>query len=225
MVGVVRDVIYEDLRSAPGPIVFIPVQQHVSRLDRVGSGLTYEVKTSGDPYALAPAIRDVVRSIDSKLPVTNVRTQEQQIHDKLDTERTFASLTAGLGLLVLILAGLGLYGVMSYNVTRRTKEIGIQMALGADAKIVLGRIMRETILIVGIGIVIGVAASYEANRVVANSLIGFFSDQRMLFGVGPSDPFSIALAALFLVGVAAIAGYLPARRAAKVDPLIALRSE
>ena len=225
IVGIAKDSIYEDLRSAPQPIIYLPFQQHISQLDRMGSGMTYEVKSTGDPTRLVPAIREIVRSIDSKIPILNIRSQERQNEMKLDRERGFATMTGALGLLVLMLAALGLYGVMSYNVTKRTREIGIKMALGAGTRRVLAQVMQETIVVVSIGIVIGIIASVELNRVLASALIGFFSDQSMLFGVSARDPISLASAAFFLLTVAALAGYLPARRAAKVDPLVALRSE
>jgi predicted permease len=223
LVGIAQDTIYADLRSAPEPIVYLPYLQQMHEIDRQGEGMTYEVKTYGDPNALVPAIREAIRSIDDKLPIQNVKTQSNQIDEMMARERVFARLTSGLGLLVLILAGLGLYGVMSYNVTRRTREIGIRMALGAGTRRVLGHVMRETIVMVIIGIVFGIMASYAATRFISTKLIGWNDDQSMLFGVGPHDPISIALAAVFLLGVAVFAGYLPARRAARVDPLVALR--
>ena len=223
LVGIAKDTIYADLRSAPEPIVYLPYLQQMHEIDRFGEGMTYEVKTYGDPNSLVPAVREVIRSIDDKIPIQNVKTQSNQIDEMMSRERVFARLTSGLGLLVLILAGLGLYGVMSYNVTRRTREIGIRMALGAGTRRVLGQVMRETIVMVVIGIVFGVMVSYAATRFISTRLIGWTDDQSMLFGVSPHDPASIALAAVFLLGIAVFAGYLPARRAARVDPLVALR--
>jgi len=170
-----------------------------------------------------PAIRDAVRSIDSKIAILNIKTQTQQIDEMMGRERLFASMTVALGLLVLILAGLGLYGVMAYNVTRRTRELGIRMALGANTTKVLGQVMRETLVLVAIGIVFGVAASYAATRLVSAAWIGINDQDSLLFGVTPHDPLSMALATLFLLAVAVLAGYLPARKAARVDPITALR--
>ena len=223
VVGIAKDSIYEDLRSAPTPVIYIPYQQHLARLDRVAPSMTYEVRTVGNPTALAPAIREVIRSLDSKIPMVNIRSQEEQVAQTMSRERIFTNLTSALGLLVLTLAGLGLYGVMSYNVTRRTREIGIRMALGAGTTRVLVQVMRETGVVVCIGIVLGTVASYEATKLAFAALNGWFSDQTMLFGVTPDDPVSIVTGAGFLLIVAAIAGYLPARRAARVDPLVALR--
>src|SRR5581483_4364981 len=217
--GIVKDSIYEDLRSAPPPIVYFPYEQHMADIDRFAEGMTYEVRTSGDPIAIVPAVMDLMRSIDSKTPIENIKTQPDQIDEALSDERVFAKFTSALGLLVLILAGIGLYGVMSYNVTRRTREIGIRMALGAGAKRVLAQVMRETLLIVSTGVIFGAAGSYFATNVISAAWFGIDDRPNMLFGVGPHDPFSIVLAALFLLVVAAIAGYLPARRAARVDPL------
>jgi predicted permease len=223
VVGIAKDSIYRHLRKAPQPIIYYPFQQQIKELDRLGEGMTYEVRASGDPSALVPAIRDAVRSIDSKIAILNVKTQTQQIDEMMSRERIFASMTVVLGVLVLILAGLGLYGVMQYNVTRRTREIGIRMALGAGTRSVLGQVMRETLILVAIGITLGIASSYVVTRLASAAWIGLNDQDRLLFGVTPHDPLSIAIATLFLLAVATIAGYLPARRAARVDPIAALR--
>jgi predicted permease len=223
VIGIARDSIYRHLRKAPQPIVYYPFQQQIKELDRLGEGMTYEVRAAGDPSALVPAIREAVRSIDSKIAILNIKTQTQQIDEMMSRERLFASMTVGLGALVLVLAGLGLYGVMQYNVTRRTREIGIRMALGAGTTKVLGQVMRETLALVAIGIAFGVAASYVATRVISAAWIGIDDQDSLLFGVTPHDPVSMALATMFLLAVAALAGYLPARKAARVDPITALR--
>jgi predicted permease len=223
--GIVKDSIYQDLRRAPRPIVYFPFQQQMDEIDSMGEGMTYEVRAAGDPNALVPAIREVVRSIDSKVPVVDVKTQIEQIDEIMGRERAYAGLTAALGVLVLVLAGLGLYGVMAYNVTRRTREIGIKMALGAGARRVLGNVMLDTIALVIVGIAFGIAGTYAATRYISATLIGLDEERSLLFGVTPHDPAGIALAALFMLAVAVLAGYLPARRAARVDPLVALRYE
>jgi predicted permease len=223
VIGIAKDSIYRHLRKAPQPIVYYPFQQQIKELDRLGEGMTYEVRASGDPYALVPSIREAVRSIDSKIAILNVKTQTQQIDEMMSRERLFALMTVALGALVLILAGLGLYGVMQYNVTRRTREIGIRMALGAGAAKVLGQVMRETLVLVAIGIAFGVAASYAATRVISAAWVGINEQDSLLFGVTPHDPVSLGLATVFLLAVAGLAGYLPARKAARVDPIAALR--
>src|SRR5262249_36997679 len=211
VVAIARDSIYQDLRSAPEPIVYYPYQQQIKELDRMGEGMTYEVRASGDPTALVPAIRDAIRSVDNKLAILNVKTQTQQIDEILSRERIFAKLTAGVGVLVLILAGLGLYGVMQYNVTRRTREIGIRMALGAGSRKVLGHVMRETLVLVVVGTAVGLAGSYAATSLISAAWFGIDAETHLLFGVSPHDPVSLVMATLFLLAVAAVAGYLPAR--------------
>src|SRR5262249_34109331 len=203
--------------------VYFPIRQQIKEIDEMAEGMTYEVRAAGDPTALVTAIREAVRSVDSKIPIMNVKTQTDQIDQTMNRERVFARLTTSLGGLVLVLAALGLYGVMSYNVTRRTKEIGIRMALGAGARRVLGQLMRETLRVVAVGIVLGIVASYVASGLVTTALIGIEDDRTMLFGVSAHDPVSIGLAAVFLLAVAAIAGDLPARKAAQAGTLVAFR--
>jgi len=162
-----------------------------------------------------PVVREAVQSIDANLALTGVMTQVDQIDESIAGDRLFAGFTSIFGLLALLLACLGLYGVMSYNVSRRTGEIGIRMAIGADALRVLIHVMQETMLLVLIGVVLGVAASLAVYRLVAS----------MLFGLSPNDPLTIALAAMTLVMVAGSSAYLPARRASRIEPLQALRYE
>jgi ABC-type antimicrobial peptide transport system permease subunit len=177
--------------------------------------MNFEVRTAGDPTALVGAIREAVSEVDRNIPLFDVKTQRRQAEQSLTQERLFATLSSFFGLLALLLACIGLYGVMSYAVARRTNEIGIRMALGATAPRVIRLVMRETMLLVVIGVVIGLGAALASARLIEN----------MLFGLAPRDPVTISLATLLMVMVAALAGYLPARRASKVDPMIALRYE
>jgi ABC-type antimicrobial peptide transport system permease subunit len=156
-----------------------------------------------------------VRSADQNLPVQEVRTQTQQIEATLTNERVFATLTGGFGLLALILASIGIYGIMAYTVSRRTNEIGIRMALGARSTAVLSMILRETFLLAFIGIVAGLAAAAALTRLATS----------MLYELTPTDPLTFGSAALLLVAIALAAGFTPARRASRVDPMTALRHE
>ena len=209
IIGVARDAKYTDMRSQTEPTVYLPYLQSIPRQ------ATFIVRTSGDPGAMTGPIRDAVREVDSNLPMFEVKTQSQQSDESLTQERLFATLSSFFGVLALLLACIGLYGVMSYGVARRTNEIGIRMALGASSTRVTQMVMRETMLVVGIGLVIGLGAAVATTRLVA----------AMLFGLAATDPLTISFAVILMIGVATLAGYLPARRAARVDPMIALRYE
>jgi ABC-type antimicrobial peptide transport system permease subunit len=162
-----------------------------------------------------PAVRHAVQSIDPNLPLSNVRTQVEQIDQTLFQERLFAKLSSFFGLLALILACIGLYGIMSYAVARRTNEIGIRMALGARREDILRKVLREAFVLVFAGMAIGIPIALGALRLISS----------MLFGLKPTDPVTLAGATAFMLAVAAFAGYLPARRASRVDPMVALRYE
>ncbi len=173
------------------------------------------VRAAGDTGALIAAIRNEVRRLDPNLPVYNIKSFADQIDESISRERLIALLSSFFGLFALLLAGLGLYGVMAYAVARRTREIGIRMALGAQAGNVLWLALRETLLLVSIGVAIGLPAALAATRLTRG----------MLFGLTENDPLTIALATLVMMAIAAMAGYLPARRAAQVDPMMVLRQE
>ena len=156
-----------------------------------------------------------LREIDQDLPLFNVKTQVAQIEQLLSQESLFAQLSSFFGLVALVLACIGLYGVMSYAVARRTNEIGIRMALGAEQRDVVGMVMKESMTPVVIGLAIGLLAALGVTRLVAS----------MLFGLEANDPATISLAALTMVAVSALAGYMPAKRASRVNPIEALRCE
>jgi ABC-type antimicrobial peptide transport system permease subunit len=156
-----------------------------------------------------------VRDLDPNLPVTNLKTLERQLEESLVTERMIATLSTVFGVLATALAIIGLYGVMAYMVTRRSREIGIRMALGAMSGQVVWLVMREVLVLVGAGVVFGLPAAYLLTRIV----------QTQLYGVEPSDPASITMATLLLSTVALMAGFIPARRAATYDPVTVLRYE
>jgi predicted permease len=209
IVGVVRDAKYTDLRRQTPPTFYVPYQQEPP------GQMTFAVRAADDATALIAPIRETVREVDQKLPLSDVRTQSQQVNESIAQERLFATLSSFFGLLALLLASIGLYGVMSYSVARRTNEIGIRLALGAQRGDVMRLVLRETLLLVLIGLVIGLGAAMASTRLISS----------MLFGLTPNDPGTILLAALLLVAVATLAGYLPARRASRVDPMVALRYE
>jgi predicted permease len=209
IVGVVRDSKYVDMRAATESTIYLPYPQSIPRF------ATFIVRTSGNPLNMAGSIRDAVREVDSNLPLFDITTQSRQADESLTQERLFATLSSFFGLLALLLACIGLYGVMSYGVERRTNEIGIRMAMGATAVRVTRMVMRETMVVVFIGVAIGLGAALAVTRLIAS----------MLFGLVATDPVTIIAAAALMVGVASVAGYLPARRASQVDPMVALRYE
>jgi predicted permease len=211
IVGVAADTRYNSLRKAPPPTFYEPYRQ----LSNASDGMTYEIRTHVDPASLAPLLRRVVQSVDKDLPLIDVRTQQEQIDSTIQQERIFASLTAGFGILGLTLACIGIYGIMAYTVSRRTNEIGIRLAMGAQARQVLVMILRETSWLAAIGVAAGLGAALLLTRFLGS----------MLFGLKPNDPMTLAAAAFVLFAVALLAGFVPARRASQVQPMQALRHE
>jgi predicted permease len=208
IVGVLRDAKYNSVRDAAPPTMYVPYLQ--SR--RFGA---FVVRTEGDPVRLVAPIREAIRAVDPNVPIQDVFTQMEQVERRLAQEKVFAQVCTLFGGLALLLAAIGLFGVMSYNVARRTNEIGIRIALGAQRGAVLGATLRESLLLVVIGAGVGFAAAIGTSRFIA----------AQLFGVAPNDAFTISIAVAVLMAVAAIAAYLPARRASRVDPMVALRYE
>jgi predicted permease len=219
IVGVAADAKYTELRGVTPATIYLPALQ---RLDgnanfalRLASPPAGERDTVDTAAALFPAIRAAVREIDPTLPVLNLRTQEEQIDRLHSQERLFARLSGFFGLLAVALACVGLYGLMSYAVLRRTAEIGLRMALGAQPGHVLGMILRESLTLVCLGVAAGIGTAYGASRLIAS----------MLFGLSPTDPLTYGSVAVILTAITLVASYLPARRASRVDPMIAFRVE
>jgi predicted permease len=210
IIGVVADAKYRTLKEAVPQTAYLPFSQYSSSRQR-----TLCVRAAGSASALIAAIRGEVRGLDSQLPVFNIKTFAEQINESVSRERLVALLSGFFGLFALLLAALGLYGVMAYAVVRRTREIGIRMALGAEAASVLWLMLRETLLLVFTGIVVGLPVALAASRLTRG----------LLFGLTPNDLLTLVLAVSVMVVMAGLAGYLPARRATKVDPLTALRHE
>ncbi len=203
----VEDTLYEGPREGVRRQVFIP---NYGR----GSVAFYVRTTTGSSSAYA-AIRNEVKKLDAAMPVFEMKTLEAQLDQTLLTERLIAMLSAGFGLLATLLAAIGLYGVMAFVVARRTKEMGIRMAMGAQAGEVLWIMMREVLLLVGIGLLIGVPAAIGLGQFVSTQL----------YGVKAADPWMALGSMAVLITVSGIAGLVPARRASRTDPILALRYE
>jgi predicted permease len=214
IVGVVKDAKYTSQRDE------VPATMYRSWLQTPAqtSSMFFEVRTTGDPKSYVGAIRQAVREVEPNLPVNNIKTQIEQADETLSLERLFAKLMSLFGLLAQQLASIGLYGVLAYSVSRRTHEIGIRMALGANRSRMLTMILRQGMTLTLIGVALGLGGAYVLTRYLE-------SLNSMLFGVQPRDPLTFAVAAGLLAVVAVIACFIPARRATKVDPMVALRYE
>jgi predicted permease len=211
IVGVVGDTRYQDLRTPDKPMAYVPLEQAI---DPITSAVV-AVQGPGDVTRLAPSIRAIATETVPGGFVTGVATMEQNVEMSLVRERMLALLATFFAALALILACIGLYGVMAYRVVRRTREIGIRIAVGARRQSVVWMMVRETLLLVSIGAALGTLASLAANRYIAGQL----------FGVTPRDPMAIAVALSVLAFVTMVAGYVPARHASRIDPVKALRAE
>ena len=211
VVGVAADAKYNDLREKGLPRIYAPLANPMWE----NPAAFYEIRTYADPQAVTAALRQVVQEADLTLPPIKVHTMSELVDDSLQTDRFIEQLAGAFSLLALLLAAIGLYGLMAYTVSRRTRDIGIRLALGAEPGNVLWRVLRETLTLVLIGITIGVPCA----------LGGTYLMRSMLFGLGFADPVAILLAAALLTIVAAFAGFLPAWRASHVDPMVALRYE
>ncbi|HYV29875.1 MAG TPA: ABC transporter permease, partial [Candidatus Binatia bacterium] len=199
IVGIAKDAKYFELRGEMPPTVYLPYFQALAE------SACFAVRTTGEPASLIAQVRQAVRELDGNLPLIDLRTLRQQVEGGWAQERFFANLSGFFGLLALLLAAIGMYGVIAYGVTRRTNEIGVRLALGAQRRDVTRLVMRESLLLVTLGIGIGLATALAMTGLISNRL----------FGITPNDPVTIALATLLLVAVAALASYLPARRAAR----------
>ncbi len=210
IVGVVKDTRYESLRDEIPHELYLAYRQMPFVV-----GMTAYLRTEADPQNMFSLLRRTVREVDSNVPVYRMRTLEQQLDKSLMSERLLATLSAIFGCLATLLAAVGLYGVMAYMVARRTREIGIRMALGASGGSVVWLVMREVLLLAVVGLAIGLPAAWALTRLV----------ETQLFGIKPADPLTMIVAAIGIASVATLAGYFPARRATGIDPMRALRWE
>ena len=210
IIGLVKATKYKSIRETAQGAVYLSLLQGDPNWMP-----TLYVRTTDNTTALAAAVRQTFQALDKDLPVFNVKTFERQLNESLAQDRLVATLSGFFGVLAALLAAIGLYGVMAYAVARRTREIGIRLALGAQPVSVLWLVLREALGLALIGMVIGLGGALLATRLISS----------LLFGLTPTDPPTIAIAALLMLAVAALAGYLPAHRASRVDPLVALRHE
>lgn len=209
IVGIARNSKHRTLDEEPRPVMYLPLLQQYE------SQMILHVRSAVDPLSLVAAVRREVQQLDLRLPIFEIKTLAQRLNESIWPTRTMSKLVIIFALLALLLAVIGLYGVLSYTVTQRTRELGIRLALGAQASNVFKLILGQGMILVLIGVVLGLVSAFALTRV----LEGF------LYGVGVTDPLTFAIAAFVLTVVALLACYLPARRATKVDPMVALRHE
>jgi ABC-type antimicrobial peptide transport system permease subunit len=199
------------LKGNIDPVVYFPYGQNLRALNQ----LVFEVRATGDPMALATSIRQVVQQADPRVPVSNVVTQHKQIDQTIAQERTFATLCTCFAVLAVLIACVGLYGTMAYSVARRTNELGLRMALGAERRRLIWMVLREVVLLAAAGLAIGLPAALASTRLV----------ESFLFGLKANDAAALTAAAVLLVVAAMVAGFGPAHRASRIDPWTALRHE
>jgi len=212
IVGVIGDAKFDSAKEKAEKAVYRPIFQVQ---DQISFNNTFELRTVGDPLSIAGEVRAAITEVNDKLPILNVTSLRLQTEEALRQEKLVAQLVSFFGLLGLLLSCVGLYGIMAHSVVRRTNEIGVRMALGADRKQIVWLVLKESLLLVAVGLAVGLPASWAAGKLISSQL----------FGLGAADPVALVAAVTLLTLVATLAGYLPARRASKVDPLIALRYE
>ncbi|MGH9898971.1 MAG: FtsX-like permease family protein, partial [Pyrinomonadaceae bacterium] len=210
IIGIVRDSKYRQLTEAPLPHMDLPLLQRSNF-----QYLDLHVRTTVDPLSLISAVQREIKNLNSDARISNIRTLSDWMGSSIAAARMASMLTGLFGIVALLLAAVGLYGVLSYSVNRRTREIGIRIAVGAQRKDVLKLVLREGMILVTIGIILGVAGSLALTRLIAS----------LLYGVSVTDPLIFITVSILLFTVALLACYIPARRAMKIDPIVALRYE
>jgi predicted permease len=211
IVGVARTARLTTLKRDTPPVAYLPFGQDISSL----GGMNFELRTAGDPLSLANSARQVVRQLDERIPVVRLTTQSAVIDQTISQEHTFATLCTAFAVLAVLIACVGLYGTMAYAVARRTNELGLRLALGAQRRSLLWMVMRQVLSMALIGLAIGVPAAWATAHVV----------ESFLFGIKAKDPLALSLAPAILLMAALVAGYAPAWRASRIDPWKALREE
>lgn len=214
IVGVTKDSKQRTLSEPPVSVVYFPFWQAALPPSLIGE-MTLEARIAAEPSGMTNAIRQELMAVEKNLPIYGVKTLTQQVQESLVDQRFFTWLVSFFGFLALSLASIGLYGLIAYSTVRRTSEIGIRMALGAHRSEVFALVIKEAVRLTALGVVVGLALAIAAGRGVSS----------MLYGVSAADPLTIVSASLLMFGAATLAGFLPARRAMHVDPMVALRYE
>ena len=212
VVGVVGNSRYGPLDGNFPATVYLPSTQ---KFNYPLAEMTFFLRTAGNPLAYASTVRQIVRQSDARIPVTDLGTQAGQIDEELSSQILFARLCSGFAVLALVIAGVGLYGTLSYNIARRTGEVGIRMALGAQRRTVVWMVLREVLLLAGGGLAFGIPIALGTSKLVGS----------LLYQVKPNDPAALAAAMGIIVSAALLAGFIPAYRASRIDPMDAVRHE
>jgi predicted permease len=211
VVGVVADSKHNSLREEIQPRIYVPIFNPLWPQ----TGTFYEIRTAANPAAVSSALRAAVHDTNSAIPDIEIHTMSELVQDSLHSDYFVARLASAFGLLAVVLAGVGLYGIMAFTVARRTRDIGIRMTLGASPSTILRQVLRETFTLMLVGIAVGVPIALAGTRLI----------RTMLFGLGAADPIALIVACAILAAIAAAASSIPARRASRVDPMVALRYE
>jgi putative ABC transport system permease protein len=215
VVGVVSDTKQRSLIDKTLPTIYVPTAQVPDALMAELKGFTFVMRTSGKPLSYAASVRREMLGLDSQQPVRNIRSMEEVIASSIAPQRFYMLLLGLFGSVGLVLAAIGIYGVMAYSVSQRTQEIGVRLALGAQVKDVLRMVLGRGMVLASIGVAIGIVGAFALTRAM----------KTMLFGVTPTDSVTFLLVSIGLIAVALLACYIPARRATRIDPLLALRYE
>jgi ABC-type lipoprotein release transport system permease subunit len=209
VVGVVANVRHSSLEEEAGLEMYMPIRQQSN-----WASLELVVRTNLPPESVAPGVRTALRAVDPRLPTSDYQTLDQIVDRSVSPRRFILLLIGAFAVTALLLASIGIYGVVSYSVSQQTQEIGIRMAMGASAAQVQGRIVVKTLILTSVGILVGMVGAFMVSRLMAS----------LLYGVGPTDPLTFVAMTLLLTLISVLAGHLPARRASRIDPMSVLRS-